>query len=145
MSALQSLLSLRVAYYVGVAAAASLVAHVCLHALALATGAAKEMASSAAVRPLRDALMLYPPLAAAGVQAALSLALARFLFGEPAVARWAAPDGVRFTTAVWAATSLHGIWLDFCVFRISWRILLQFVVGSFATACIVGACMGALL
>ena len=144
-SVLLGLLTPRVGGFIAAAAVCSLAVHAALHLVARATGAAREMATSPAIRPLRDPLMLYPPLAAAGVQAALTLALARGLFGAPAVAKWGVDEGLRFAVALWAATSAHGIWLDLCVFRISWRIFLQFQLGSFATACVIGACLGALL
>ena len=144
-SVLLGMLTLRIGGFIAASAVCSLAVHAALHLVARATGAAREMATSPVIRPLRDPLMLYPPLAAAGVQAALTLALARGLFGAPAVAKWGADEGLRFALAIWSATSAHGIWLDLCVFRISWRIFLQFQLGSFATACVIGACLGAML
>ncbi len=126
---------LRTMSFVGCAGLLHLASALLLHvAVALPSGFAREMDSSPTFRSKRELAMLYPPLLGPFVQALLTLLLALALFREPAVSRWAWAEAASFTTAVWLCTSAHGIWLDYCVFRISWRPLLQFLLGSFVAA-----------
>jgi hypothetical protein len=123
--------------------AAHLLAIVVLHVvLNQPIGAAAEMAARGGpFRDLKDPHSLYYPLLSPIVTALLTRALAVGLFSAPAVAAWSRADGARFALALWSATSAHGIWLDYTVFRISPRILVMFLVSS----CVGAACTGALL
>lgn len=93
-------------------------------------------------RPLRDPLMAYYPFLFPLVNSILMLALALALYGDSPVRGWGYREGVRFVVAVWATTSLHGIVLDFTTFRISTKVFLSFILGSFVNSLIVGYCMG---
>ena len=131
------------ALFLAACAASNLLALALQHLLiAKPLGADVEMAEGAKrglFRDFKDPLTLYFPLLAPTVQAALTRALAVGLFGAPAVAAWTREEGARFTVGLWAATSAHGIWLDFTTFRISPRILTRFLLGSLTTAAITGA------
>ena len=110
--------------------------------VAVPLGADAAMAAGAKAglfRDFSDPLSLYFPLLAPVVQAALTRALAVGLFGAPAVSAWSHEAGARFAVGVWAATSAHGIWLDFTTFRLSPRVLVRFLVGSLAGAALTGA------
>ena len=78
--------------------------------------------------------MLYSPLAAPFVSAALTLFLAVGCFGEPAVRAWDLAAAARFAGGLWLASAGHGIWLDYTVYRVSWRIPANFWCGSLAAA-----------
>ena len=126
---------------------AALLTGLLLHViLAQQTGAAAEMsAPGGPFRSMKTLAMLYPPLLAPAVQAALSLAMAALCFGAPAVRSWSAETAIGFTVALWLCSAAHGILLDYAVFRMTWRVALQWWVGSFCQALIVGWCMGTLL
>ena len=145
--ALQFLATPAALVYAAAAAGVSLLSAVLLHfTLARSTGAGAEMsAPGGPFRPMRSAVMLYPPLIAPAVQAALSLALAVACFGEPAVRAWGVAEACRFTALVWACTSAHGILLDLCVFKMTWRVAAQWWAGSLAAALAAGVCMAELL
>ena len=129
--------------YTAACAAAHLLATGVLHViLNKPIGAAAEMAARGGpFRDFKDPRSLYFPFIAPIVSALLTRALAIGLFSAPVVAAWSRADGARFALALWAATSAHGIVLDYTVFRISPRILAMFLVGS----CVGAACTGALL
>jgi len=133
--------------YTVAAGGLSLFFAVLLHViLGRSTGAGAEMsAPGGPFRPLRSAAMLYPPLLAPAVQAALSLALALACFGEPAVRAWGVAEACRFTALAWACTSAHGILLDLCVFKMTWRVAVQWWAGSLAAALAAGVCMAEML
>ena len=133
--------------YAAAALLLSLLSAVALHfTLARITGAAAEMAAPGGpFRPMQSAAMLYPPLVAPAVQALLTLALAVACFGEPAVRAWGVAEACRFTALAWACTSAHGILLDLCVFKMTWRVAVQWWAGSLAAALAAGVCMAEML
>ena len=122
-------------------AALNLLSTVLLHfALNRPLGASAEMSSSKSVfRSMSHPLMLYFPLLAPTVQAALTRGLAVTFFGPSVASAWSREEGARFALTLWAATSAHGIWLDFTTFQISPRILVSWLVGSAVSASIAGA------
>jgi hypothetical protein len=131
------------ALFIAACAASNLLALTLQHFLiAKPLGVDAEMAEGSKTglfRPLTGPLALYFPLLAPAVQAALTRALAVGLFGAPSVAAWTRGEGARFAIGLWAATTAHGIWLDFTTFRISPRMLARFLLGSLVTAAITGA------
>ena len=129
------------------AGAATLVAQILLHfVLVRPIGAAAEMAAAGGpFRAVSSPAMLYPPLLAPAVQAALSLSLATACFGAPAVRAWPLAAALRWSVALWACSAAHGILLDWAVFRMSWRVPLAWWAGSLAGALVAGACIAELL
>jgi len=129
--------------FLAASAGANLASLVLQHFLiAVPLGADAAMAAGAKAglfRDFADPLSLYFPLLAPAVQAALTRALAVGLFGAPAAARWSHEAGARFAVGVWAATSAHGIWLDFTTFRLPPSVAVRFLAGSLAGAAITGA------
>lgn len=108
-------------------------------------GAHAELGSSPTFRSMKDPLMLYPVLIAPFVSSLLCNLLARGLFGAAAVAAWSLSDALRFALALWACSAFHGIFMDWTVFRISWRVVVHWwggsLVGAFATACAMHYCL----
>ena len=129
--------------YTGVCGVLSLLAQIILHfTITKPSGAAAEMAlKNGPFRDLSSPLMLYFFLCAPTVQALATYTLASSFFGANTVAGWSDEEAVRFTVSLWAATSAHGILLDYTTFRISPRILVHFWVGSLTTAAIIGVAM----
>ena len=109
---------------------------VCLHlGVALPLSVDVELHTSPTFRDHADLRMLYPPFFSPFVHSFLVLLFALACFGPPAVARWTFADAARFTLSAWATVSAgHGILLEYCVFRISWRIVVQFWFGTLAAA-----------
>ena len=132
---LAALLQPRALTYVVASGELQVAASLALHfVVARPLGANKELESSPTFRPLTSAIMLYPPLAAPFVSSALTLFFAVGCFGPAAVSAWGVPEAARFAVGLWLVSACHGIWLDYTVYRISWRMLANFWCGSFTTA-----------
>jgi hypothetical protein len=128
--------------YLGACAGANAVALLAQHFIAALVGADKDMEKGAKrglFRDFKHPLTLYFPLFAPSVQAVLTRALAVGLFGSAAAGSWTSEDGMRFAIGIWASTSLHGIWMDYCTFQLPISVLIRFIFGSLVTAAISGA------
>lgn len=116
-----------------------LISFVFLQFLLKPLGADEEMRSpDGPFRSFDEPLMLYP-LLSPFVHAKLTLLFANACFGKLAVHRWTLAQALAFTLSLWAVSAGHGIFLDLCVFKMSWRVAVKFWAGSLGGAVANGA------
>ena len=138
--AIRSLLQFRTLWYLLPSYLFNVICSILLNVLVFEPcGITKELSNENLFRPLKE--MLYHPFVSPLVHSTLFLLLSNAVFGESVVRSWSVAAAIQFSALVWACTSLHGIWLDYTTFKISAKVFVCFLVGSFVSSLVTGYCL----